>query len=206
MRLDAMCCEVSLSHWIAPGRLTVAPRYQRLCVGKAAAEGAGRGRTRKALYFASSPLLVPAGFEALVTFDWQLQLLVWRGCGISYANDWSDAGINPVNKRLGRSYRTAIKMHLFDWDLGLCKETRNSPWAALYNRIVAGWKLPNSDAGLIWLYKFLWPLKSCIYTCSEVCSSLPCPSLQQCLVSLFSSAPLVPAAAPVTREVDVALV
>lgn len=115
MRLDAMCCEVSLSHWIALGRLTVAPRYQRLYVGKAAAEGGGRGRARKTLCFASSLLLVPPGFEALVTFDLQLQLLVWRGHGVSYANDWSDTGINLVNWWLGRSYRSAIKMHLFDW-------------------------------------------------------------------------------------------
>lgn len=153
MRLDAMCCEVSLSHWIEPGRLTAALRYRRLRgrKGRKAAPAPLQGRAGPAelcrwllLHFASSFLLVPVGFEAPVTFYLPLQQLCLfgsdrGGCGVSHTNDLSNAGIAQVNKWLGRSYRNVIKMHLFEWDLGLCKEAQNSPWAVLYNRVVAGW-------------------------------------------------------------------
>lgn len=43
MRLDAMCCEVSLSHWIEPGRLTAAPCYRRLRGGEGGKSGSGTG-------------------------------------------------------------------------------------------------------------------------------------------------------------------
>lgn len=178
MRLDAMCCEVSLSHWIELGRLTAAPRRRRRKSGSSA----GQGPPSSAGAAATLGLLISPGTR------W-----VWGTGGLLFAvvsvwvwhrrmwgfptNDWSDAGIAHVNKRLGRSYRNVIKMHLFDWDLGLCKEAQNSPWAVLYNRIVVGWnKSPqNSDSDLMWLYRYLWPLKSCICACSKVESSYVVP-------------------------------
>jgi len=137
MRLDAMCCEVSLSRWIEPGRLTVALWYQRLRGRGEGCSLVARGLKSQSLVaafccllpplFLPLFLLVPTESEALLTIYHLLFFGLTKEDVLGffpYRNDLIGTGIEHVNKWLGRSYMNVIKMHLFDRELGLVRELR----------------------------------------------------------------------------------
>lgn len=132
MRLDAMCCEVSLSRWIEPGRLTVALWYQQLHGRGEGCSLVVRGLKSQSFVAASCCLLCFyfSGYQLSLRHCWPITLLVWQRwmCGLffffCYRNGLIGTGIEHVNNWLGRSYMNVIKMHLFDWELGLVRELR----------------------------------------------------------------------------------
>lgn len=164
MRLDAMCCEVSLSRWIELGRLTVAVWYGWLCGTASCCEGGGL-----------EPQCFVAAFCCLLhpSFSWyQLSLRqcclwyaspasVWFhkedvGGVFSYPNDSLCEEIHACEEMTEEKAQGCDRNALI-CEPGLCKGTEDSLRAVSYNRVVVGEIVTpkNHDSDPIWLHKRL---------------------------------------------------
>lgn len=123
MRLDAMCCEVSLSRWIELQRLTVTVRYGWLRGTASCCHGGG---LQPQCFVAAFCCLLHPSFSwywLSLRHCWPLmcksswRLVSQRRMGVGFFPTQMIRYVRKsvhVKKWLGRRYRDVIKMHLFE--------------------------------------------------------------------------------------------
>lgn len=179
MRLDAMCCEVSLSRWIEPGRLTVALWYQQLHGRGEGCSLVVRGLKSQSFVAASCCLLCFyfSGYQLSLRHCWPITLLVWQRwmCGLFFfflLQKWFDRHRNWACEQL-----TGEKLHECDKNApiwlrtGACEGAKTTLWAVLYKRTGVGWNKHLKTVTVTSLDCInVWTLKGCICTCSKMLS------------------------------------